>query len=376
MAALRKPGGSCEDAASMRTAGALLPAMLAAILAGCGRGAPSEDLDRLRAEAIAANARALAEHPSRQESAPGRTLTLAGELSRAGTVLGWTELDALATTHVRTINPHDLLHPEQLVDYRGVAIAELLERFGAAPAATEVTFVSIDGYRSTIDVEDTKRFPVALAVAADGAPIDRWHGGPMYLVFPHSEVPESRRYTGRFWGFYVTDLIVGTEAARLRVDGHVLDGAALESLPRQTLDSVVAWKIGWPSGAVHLIGVGVADVLRRAGVSVPAGGKLIVRGKAPLHRDPATPVTLAGEDLERCQFLLVTRWGSEGEKVPARLGGPLALAVPPTCATRYGERFWIPFVEELVVEQPAAGAPAPPATTPAPPATTTTRGTR
>jgi hypothetical protein len=340
----------------MRSVGAL---MLGAILAGCSRGAPSEDLDRLRAEALAANASAMAAHPSRTETAPGRTLTLAGELARAGTVLSWRELDALATTRVRTINPHDLLHPEQIVEYRGVAIAELLERFGAAPAATEVTFVSIDGYRATIEVEDAKRFPVALAVAADGAPIDRWHGGPMYLVFPHSEVPESRRYSGRFWGFYVTDLIVGTEAARLRVEGQLLDGAALEALPRQTLDSVVAWKIGWPSGPVHLIGVSLADVLRRAGASVPAGGRLVVRGKAPLHRDPAAPMAIAGEDLERCPFLLVTRWGSEEEKVPARLGGPLALAVPPTCASRYGERFWIPFVEELVVEAPATSPPAP-----------------
>jgi hypothetical protein len=348
----------------MRSAGALM--VVASLVAGgsavggagCGRAAPGEDLDRLRREAVEANAAALAAHPSREAVAPGRTLTLAGELERAGVVLTWRELDALATTHVRTINPHDLLHPEQVVDYRGVAVRELLERFGAAPAATEVTFVSIDGYRATIDVEDAKRFPIALAVAADDAPIDRWHGGPMYLVFPHSEAPESRRYTGRFWGFYVTDLIVGTEAARLRVDGHALDAAALEALPRSTLDSVVAWKIGWPAGAVHLIGVELTEVLRRAGVTVPPGGQLLVRGKAPLHRDPDSPVLLAGEDLERCEFLLVTRWGSEAERVPARLGGPVALAVPPTCSSRYGERFWIPFVEELVVQRPAApGAP-------------------
>lgn len=328
--------------------------MAAALLGGCGRGAPGEELDRLRLEAIEANAKALAAHPSRPEVTPGRTLTLTGELERAGTVLAWRELDALATTHVRTINPHDLLHPEQVVDYRGVAVSDLLERFGAAPAATEATFVSIDGYRSTIDVEDTRRFPITLAIAADGVPIDRWHGGPIYLVFPHTEVAESKRYTGRFWGFYVTDLIIGTEAARLRVDGHVIDAATLDTLPRGALDSVVAWKIGWPAGAVHLVGVSITDVLRRAGVTVPPGGKLIIRGKAPLHRDPEAPVVLAGEDLERCRFLLVTRWGSDEEKVPARLGGPIALAVPPVCASRYGERFWIPFVEELVIERPPA----------------------
>jgi hypothetical protein len=334
----------------MRRGGALLAMLL---WAACHR-APEEDLDRLRLEAVRANARALAAHPRRTEDVPGRTLTLSGELERAGSVLPWSELDAMATVHVRTTNPHDLVHPDKIVDYRGVAVQELFERFGAAPAATEATFVSIDGYRATIDVEDAKRFPIALAVAADDAPIDRWHGGPMYLVFPHLEAPESKRYTGRFWAFYVTSLIVGTEAARLVVGKQALDAATLETLPRTSLDSVVAWKIGWPSTAVHLSGVRVVEVLRRAGVTVPAGGKVIVRGKAPLHRDPRAPVVLAGDDLERCGFLLVTRWGEE-EKVPARLGGPIALAVPPACATRYGERFWIPFVEELVVE-PAGGA--------------------
>jgi hypothetical protein len=350
----------------MQRRGALL-ALAAALCAACRRGAPEEDLDRLRLEAIEANAAALAAHPIRPETEPGRTLTISGEVERAGSVLPWSELDALATVHVRTTNPHDLVHPEKVVDYRGVPVQELFERHGAAPAATEATFVSIDGYRATIDVEDAKRFSIALAVAADDAPIDRWHGGPMYLVFPHLEAPESKRYTGRFWAFYVTNLIVGTEAARLavggrageQVGGQVLDGATLDTLPRTALDTAVAWKIGWPSTAVHLSGVKITDVLRRAGVTVPPGSRLIVRGKAPLHRDPRAPVAIAAEDLARCGFVLVTRWGGEEEKVPARLGGPIALAVPPTCATRYGERFWIPFVEELVVEPAGGGGAAP-----------------
>lgn len=335
----------------MRWSGALLGLVL---WGSCTKRAPpEEDLERLRQEAVEANARALAEHPVRDEEAPGRTLTISGDVKEPGAKLEWRELDSMATTHVRTPNPHDMVHRDAIVDYRGVAVADLLERFGAAPAATEVTFVSIDGYRSTIDVADARRWPIALAVAANDAPIDRWHGGPMYAVFPHAEVPESQqRYTGRFWAFYVTDLIVGTEAAKLTVAGNTLDAATIAALPRTTMDSVVAWRIGWPSGAVHLAGVKIVDVLRRAGISVPAGSKLIVRGKAPLHRDPRAPIALASEDLERCGFLLVTHWGGEEEKVPARLGGPIALAVPPTCATRYGERFWIPFVEELAVEAP------------------------
>jgi hypothetical protein len=323
-----------------------------ALLGACGKATPEAELERLRNQAMAANAKAVAAHAGHDLAEPGRTLKVSGQLAHAGAPLEWPELDALATAHVRTTNPHNTTHLEQIIEYRGVPVSKLLDRFGAAPAATEATFVSIDGYRATIDLEDARRFPIALAVAADGAPIDRWHGGPMYLVFPHREHPESKRYSGRFWAFYVTDLIIGTEAATLSVGPRTFDRAALEALPPAELRGVATWKIGWPSTAVRLVGVRVDEVLRSAGISVPTNGRVIVRGKAAIHRDPKTPVELAAADVERCGFLLVMRWGRnerDEENVPARLGGPLALAVPPACAGRYGDRFWIPFVEELVI---------------------------
>jgi hypothetical protein len=321
------------------------------VLVACGTSAPDGALERLRREAQAANAAALAAHATPEDlTAPGRTLTISGQVTPARTVLEWRQLDTLATTHVRTTNPHNPNHLEQIIDYRGVRVSTLLDRFGAAPAVTEVTAVSIDGYRATIGVDDTRRFPIALAVAADDEAIDRWHGGPMYLVFPHSEQPESRRYTGRFWAFYVTALIVGTEPAQLVIGSRTLNAAALQALPSASLDSVATWKIGWPSTPVHLVGVRVDALLRAAGAVVPPDGRVIIGGKAPIHRDPKAPVVLAAADLERCGFLLVLRWGREQERLPARLGGPIALAVPPACSDRYGDRFWIPFVEELVIE--------------------------
>jgi hypothetical protein len=157
-------------------------------------------------------------------------------------------------------------------------------------------------------------------------------------------------FPDRFWSFYVTHVIVGTEPARLRVGERVLAAAALAELPPYDLDGPVAWKVNWPSTPVHVRGVKVTDVLHAAGITVPAGGRVIVRGKASVHRDPADPIALAAEDLARCEFVLATHWGAGETPIAARLGGPIALAVPPGCGAQYGDRFWLPFVEELVVE--------------------------
>jgi hypothetical protein len=96
--------------------------------------------------------------------------------------------------------------------------------------------------------------------------------------------------------------------------------------------------------------VKVSDALAAAGVTVPGDGRVIVRGKASVHRDPKDPIVLPAADLERCGFLLATHWGADDAPIPAKLGGPVGLAVPAACAARYDDGFWITFVEELVVE--------------------------
>jgi hypothetical protein len=42
------------------------------------------------------------------------------------------------------------------------------------------------------------------------------------------------------------------------------------------------------------------------------------------------------------------KWAADDKPITARLGGPIALAVPP-CGDAYGERVWVTFVEELEV---------------------------
>lgn len=320
-------------------------------LVACAQAPSSAELERLRAEAAAANAAAMAAHADEAAAEPGRTLTIAGQLGGPGATLDWRALEAAATAHVATVNPQNPTDRARVIDFRGVLVRDLLDRFAAAPDAREVTFVALDGFRSTVEQASLRQFRVLLAIAADGAAIDRATGGPIYLVFPHSESPETvALFPDRFWSFYVTHLIVGTEPARLRIGERVLDADALVALPPTSLDGQVAWKVNWPSTPIHVRGVKLTDALHAAGVTVPAGGRVIARGKAVIHRDAADPIAFAADDLERCGFVLVTHWGSDLAPVAARLGGPIALAVPAACSATYGDRFWIPYVEELVVE--------------------------
>ncbi|HUQ00962.1 MAG TPA: molybdopterin-dependent oxidoreductase [Kofleriaceae bacterium] len=326
-------------------------ALLGLAIAACDRGPSAAEIDRLHAEAVAANEAKLGEHAADDANAPGKTLTIDGQIGAPGATFDWAALEALATTHVPTKNPQNPTDRARVIDFRGVLVRDLLDRFQAAPDATEVTFVALDGFRSTVDVAGLRRYRVLLAIAADNAPIDRAAGGPIYLVFPHSEAPETETtYPDRYWSFYVTHLIIGTEAARVVVGDKVLDAAALAALPRVTLEQPVGWKVHWPSSAVRIRGVKLTDALAAAGVTVPPGGKVIVRGKASIHRDPKDPVVVPVADLERCGFVLATHWGDDDAPITAKLGGPVGLAVPQPCAADYGDSFWITFVEELVVE--------------------------
>lgn len=320
-------------------------------VAACERGPSTGELERLHAEAVAANQEKLAAHAVDDAKAPGKSLTVAGQIGAPGTTFEWAALEALATTHVLTKNPQNPTDRARVIDFRGVLVRDLLDRFQAAPEATEVTFVALDAFRSTVDIAGLRTYRVLLSVAADNAPIDRAAGGPIFLVFPHSESPETEQlYPDRYWSFYVTHMIVGTEPARVAVGDKVLDAAALAALPHTTLGGPVGWKVHWPSAAVRIRGVKLTDALAAAGVTVPAGGKVIVRGKASIHRDPGDPIELAAADVERCGFLLATHWGDDDAPIPAKLGGPVALAVPPACAATHGDSFWITFVEELVVQ--------------------------
>ena len=321
---------------------------------GCSSRPSDEELERLRTEAVAANeaARSAAQAAAPTSSEPGHTLTVSGQIEKPVATLTWTDLQRLGKTHVETLN---IQNPEKKTptDFRGLLVRDVLDQFGAAPDATEVTVVAIDGFRATVQIADARAFRMLLAIEADGAPIPRSSGGPIFLVFPFSENgPELRtRYPDRFWSFYVTHFIVGTEEPRLviksRMRGeHVLGAVELAKLPRDTLDVPVSWKVEWPSEAVHLRGIKLVDALTSVGVTLDPDDEIIIHGKAPIHDDPDKPIKIPASELGRCRPLLAMEWGSEEKPITARQGGPIALALP--CGDAYKDS-WVTFVDEIEV---------------------------
>jgi hypothetical protein len=327
---------------------------LAAALVACSSGYDDAELDRLHDEAIRANAQKLAAlGPA--HGAPGFSLAVAGQLERP-LLLQWPELQTMATSHLTTFNIEDQSAPDKLVDFRGVLVRDLLATVKAQPAATEVTFVAVDGFRCTFTIADLRKYRVMLAVAADDKPIARSMGGPIFLVLPYAEAPELRaRYPDRYWAFYVEAVIVGTEQINLRVGGERFGRAQLENLPQVSFDDRVWWKIEWPPDKVHLRGVKVTDVFEAAHIPLPPDGKIIFRGKAATTHDPALPITMKVADLARCQPMIALRYGPDDEPIPARLGGPIGIAMPHgdnpenNCDNEYGEHIWMTFAEQLLV---------------------------
>lgn len=331
--------------------GVVVLPILPAILGACDRAPPSDDLDRLHDEAVAANRAALV--ANRLDRSETDSLQIRGRVKRPQTIT-WDDLQGLATTHVQTIDPQATGRATP-IDYRGVLVRDLLDRAGAQDA-TEITFVSRDAFRATIALADARATRILLAIEADGARIAPDHGGPIYLVFPWSESPQAyrTRYGDRFWAFYVTAMVVGTEDATVQVGTRSFDRAALDALPPATLDVKPGWKVEWPSTTTHLRGVRLADVLTAAGVALPPGGHVIVRGKAPLHRDRRKPSGIDIADLARCPPLLALGYGPDAAPIPARLGGPIAMAMPP-CDERYDgdpDHHWVTMVESIEVVPP------------------------
>ena len=315
------------------------------------RSTPSEaQLQTWHQEAIARNTQQLTDPANRREQGSWQLAVQGQTKSPTAEPLNWEQLQALAQTHVPTQDPSHAADPNAILDFKGIPVSQLLDRFGVAPNATEVTFVAFDAFRATVSIADLRRYPIILALERNGKPLTRQQGGPLYLVFPHAQYPELKsKYQGGFWVFYVTHAIVGMETVRLKIGNRQFDWAALDKLPQTTLETPVGYKLDWPSGKVKLAGVRLRDALAAAGAKLPPNGTVIVRGKPPIYSDPENPVQLKADAVLKCDILLVTRWGSDRKSIAAKLGGPITLAFPPNCPALTGKERWVTFVEELEI---------------------------
>src|SRR5207245_3946182 len=68
------------------------------------------------------------------------------------------------------------------VKWRGVRLADVLDRAGVQPGATTVRFTSFDGLSTeTLSLEPARRSDVLVAYEMDGAHLSSAHGGPVRL---------------------------------------------------------------------------------------------------------------------------------------------------------------------------------------------------
>jgi len=68
------------------------------------------------------------------------------------------------------------------VQWRGVRLADLLDRAGVTADARAVRFTSFDGaYTESLTLEQARRRDVIVAYELEGAPLSSTHGGPVRL---------------------------------------------------------------------------------------------------------------------------------------------------------------------------------------------------
>lgn len=334
----------------MRHRGSIVVACALAI-AACSRRPSEAELDRLLEEARAAEQDAVRAHGQADER-DGWTLAVVGEVEQPIS-LSWQQIEAMRATEVVTRAPaEDSLRSQHASRWRGVRLDALVDRARPHEGVTEVTLVAYDGFRATVQLDDARRFPLVLAYESDGQPIPRASGGPLYAVYPIDEHPELRdRYDGRFWVFYVTHVIVGTAAPALRVGARTLDADALAALPRTTIVETVGYRTGWPSEPVRLEGVRLRDLLAAADEEVGRGEHVRVVTIAPISHGDARPTRVRADDVLGEDVIVALWWGERREPIPARLGGPIALAFPAHVGARLTEHDWLTFVEAIEVER-------------------------
>lgn len=334
---------------------ARLSLALALLVGACD---PPADPDWIRARLDEAHERdrlARAEHAGDDERSAW-TLQVVAPDGTAET-LSFPTIASLPQTEVSTAEP-DEARDAQIVRFSGVRISDLVHRAAGSEHAVDVTLVASDGFRATLQMDDVRLFPILLATDANGAPLGRDHGGPLYSVLPITQHPDlAQRYTSSSWVFYVTHLIVGTPPPSLRVGARELDAETLRRLPEASLSAVVGYRTGWPSEPVLVRGVRVRDVLTEAGVELGRGDQVRVLSRALVTHGEGRPTLIPAADVLDEDVLLAMTFGETPEPIPSRLGGPIALAFPPSVAEHLSDHDWLTFVNELAVVRAAEVAP-------------------
>jgi len=291
-------------------------------------------------------------------------LVIQGQIqqSQQNLTLKLSDLKKLPSQEIKTREPHNTEDIAAIKTFKGVTVASLLAKSGVAAEVKEVTFLSSNNYRVTVELEDLRNYPILLAWDRDAQPLTRSQGGPLYLVFPYTDYPElPAKYSDAYWAFYVTDMVVGNEPINLKVDSkpydvgsRSFDRASLDTMPQTTITESVGYKLGWPAGKIKLRGVRLRDLMAQANLNFSDRGRMIVRSKSSLSSDRSEPVQLSAAEVVNCDIILATKWGEQEQPIPSKMGGPMTLAFSSNCQNNVtlspkNNQHWATFVERIEV---------------------------
>jgi len=112
-------------------------------------------------------------------------------------------LEALPRTIIKTETPWE---PEETA-YDGVSLRDLLDYVKAT--GTVLSIRALNDYHADLSVEDARQYDVILAYKRNGAYMPIREKGPLFVVFPFSDVPSlqnERRFSQSVW--QVKEIIV------------------------------------------------------------------------------------------------------------------------------------------------------------------------
>jgi hypothetical protein len=282
--------------------------------------------------------------------------TIQGQTTKSLT-LNWPALTQQATTTIHSQRPYSG-SPKGLSEFRGVSVAQLLDRVGMETGVTEATIVAADSYYVSMPIQNLIRHQALLAISENGKPMRRQEGGPLHFVYLNNDSISQKALLEQHWVYYATHIIIGNEPLKLKIGPKSLDRHALEKLPRHKITNIVGYKHGWKPNPVDLIGVKLQDILRSQKIKLTPQSILKIRRKSMDDRDPQKSVRIPASVLQSCDILLAHRWGPDAQTIPTNKGGPLALAYGKNCTSDDTKNLaWLPFVESFTVEPPTTAKP-------------------
>lgn len=111
-------------------------------------------------------------------------------------------LESLGTVSYSVDDPYELTD----VEYEGVLLSVLFEQFGGAESKS-VTILAIDDYTQTIPRDHIEKWPLLLALKANGSYSPRSHRGPVMIIYPYDQYPElDPTIYDPFWVWQISDM--------------------------------------------------------------------------------------------------------------------------------------------------------------------------